>query len=94
MYDIYGGLGSNRRPVIRDDGKVYDSVQSANMAMYGYVGDSISRAIRSGRKAKGHYWKFYEEKGAKRSSNPSMLALLFVVITILMSIFEPSYAFA
>lgn len=61
MIDIYSGLGKGKRPVIRDDGKVYDSVQSANIAMYGYVGDSISRAIKSGRKARGHFWKYLED---------------------------------
>ena len=50
--------------VVRDDGVRFESAGAAALATYGYCGSSnIVRAVRTGCKAGGHYWKRADEEG-------------------------------
>ena len=49
--------------VVRDDGVRFESAGAAALATYGYCGSSnIVRAVRTGCKAGGHYWKLADEE--------------------------------
>lgn len=49
--------------VVRDDGVRFESAGAAALATYGYCGSSnIVRAVRTGCKAGGHYWKRADEE--------------------------------
>lgn len=49
--------------VVRDDGVRFESAGAAALATYGYSGSSnIVRAVRTGCKAGGHYWKRADEE--------------------------------
>lgn len=49
--------------VVRDDGVRFESAGAAALATYGYCGSpNIVRAVRTGCKAGGHYWKRADEE--------------------------------
>lgn len=52
--------GRPRRPVVRDDGKRYQSVTAASRATYGYAEGrtAIHKAIKNKGKAGGHKWHY------------------------------------
>ena len=62
-----GGTFHKKRPVVREDGKRFESISQASLSMYGSTGreSSISRAIRTGWRAGGYHWRYANEEDVK-----------------------------
>lgn len=58
--------------VVRDDGKVFASLDAAGAATYGRLrcGSGIARAIRTGGKAGGHHWRYVRGYEPRESREP------------------------
>lgn len=59
-----GGTSRKKRPVVREDGKRFESLSQASLLTYGSTGrgSGISRAIRTGWRAGGYHWRYANEE--------------------------------
>lgn len=62
MSGLASGFGRNRRAVVRDDGREFESLADAAIATFGSLVNSnrISRACKTGEPVGGHTFRFRE----------------------------------
>ena len=62
MSGLASGFGRNRRAVVRDDGREFESLADAAIATFGSLVNSnrISRACTTGEPVGGHTFRFRE----------------------------------
>lgn len=62
MSGLASELGRNRRAVVRDDGREFESLAAAAIATFGSLSNPhrISRACKTGKPVGGHTFRFRE----------------------------------